>query len=507
MDSLNNSIARIKTQQELPDTFTENGAHAFSTTKSACLDLFASAVRDTSRESMEKLVERSFNEDVVKTLAILLNLRDAREGKGEKKITYYALLWLRRNYPLLYLYNLPTFVKLGYCKDLCLITEIVHKEGMLKLGQKSYIELEYLADMLKDDFKKSGDISLVAKWAPTEKGYFDKNANGSQARTLAKLIFPDDQARNKRYRKELSRLREELKVVEKLMAENRWEEINFSHVPSKAHRILRNAFGKHQADRYYEYLNNVKKGTEKINTSGVQPHELVRNYLIYNSKIDNTIEVQWDTLVKKLADKGSLNRSLAIVDVSGSMNGEPIQVAVSLGLLTSQLTAEPFKDYVVTFSDTPALHYVGDETLLKKVNNIRRMSWQMNTNLLAVFDLLLYKAQECNVSREDMIDTLFIFTDMQFDSAISRRGGKWDTVYENIRTKYERAGYDVPNIVFWNLRATKPSFPVQKDTPGVALLSGFSGELLKLFMEGDDLTPISLMNRAIQPYIELVRIN
>jgi len=505
MSSLDRAIATETGRQTY--TTTENGALAYKTTGNSCLDLFASVVRDTDRQTMDKMVEKSFNENPRVTLAILMHLRDARYGKGEKNITYYALLWLRRNYPLIYLYNIKTFIELGYYKDLCLITKLVHTEKLDHLGEKTYIELEYFADLLKDDINKDNNISLVAKWAPSEGSFFDKDENGKQAKTIAKLLFPNDKACNKKYRKEVSALREKLKIVERLMAENRWDEIEFSHVPAKAHKILRNAFNKHQEERYKEYLQNVKNGSAKINTSGLQPHELANKYVSgFNVPIDDTIEVQWNALVNKLAEKGNLNSSVAVVDVSGSMSGQPMIVAIALGLLTSQLTDEPFRNHVITFTQTPKLHRVDNETLRDKINNIKRMDWGMNTNILAVFDLILGKAVEFNVHKDDMVKNIFIFTDMQFDKA--RDGpAKWSTIYDIIKGKYHNAGYDVPNMIFWNLRATKVSFQANKDTEGVAMVSGFSGELLKLFMDNSEFTPLSVMNLAIQPYIDKVRIN
>ena len=56
-----------------------------------------------------------------------------------------------------------------------------------------------------------------------------------------------------------------------------------------------------------------------------------------------------------------------------------------------------------------------------------------------------------------------------------------------MQAQYEAAGYKLPQVVFWNLCASdllgQKSTPVQFNEKGVALVSGFSGQLLKLFME------------------------
>jgi hypothetical protein len=58
----------------------------------------------------------------------------------------------------------------------------------------------------------------------------------------------------------------------------------------------------------------------------------------------------------------------------------------------------------------------------------------------------------------------------------------------------------MPQLVFWNLRDSKVAFPVQKDTPGVALMSGYSAEMLKMFMSDEEMTPYSMMMKALKPY-------
>ncbi|RZC55495.1 hypothetical protein C5167_014355 [Papaver somniferum] len=76
----------------------------------------------------------------------------------------------------------------------------------------------------------------------------------------------------------------------------------------------------------------------------------------------------------------------------------------------------------------------------------------------------------------------------------------WETDYQVIQDKYRKSGYmKVPEIVFWNLRDSS-STPVLGQQKGVALVSGFSKNLLKLFLEGSDLsefTPIRVMEKAI----------
>ncbi|AYV77035.1 MAG: hypothetical protein Barrevirus9_4 [Barrevirus sp.] len=505
-----------------PDTITENGAPAFSTTNKYCLDFFASCIRDTPEDKIRNLITDSWSTDPRKTLAILLHLRDCRSskgnkgGKGEKLLTYFGLIWLREFYPRTYLLNLPTFIEHGCLKDLCKLVELLHQKRCDKLGQGTWVELELMAEFVREDIKKINNhddnsenkkipVTLAGKWTPTESTHFDHRKNGNQAWLLAHILYPEKKGAMamRQYRKDIGRLRENIKVVERLMSLSRFDEIEFATLPAKAHRLLRNAFNKRVPEKYNQYLELLSQGKTKINSTGTQPHELVNVYLTAGSTLDQTIEGQWTDLIKKLVSGQSLGSSLAISDVSGSMEGLPMQVSIAFGILLSQLQEEPFKNRLITFSEKPELHEVNGQTLFDKVKNVKNMAWGQNTNLLAVFKLIISFAKLNQVSQDKMIKTLFIFTDMQFDAA---EPSNWKTTYQTIQDMYREANYLVPNIVFWNLRDTNASFPTKSDTEGVALVSGFSSDLLKVFLSGDltDMTPEKVMNLTIDPYLELV---
>ncbi|KAG8742608.1 hypothetical protein FRC10_001206 [Ceratobasidium sp. 414] len=209
------------------------------------------------------------------------------------------------------------------------------------------------------------------------------------------------------------------------------------------------------------------------------------------------IEAQWNSLLERMRESGKLESSLAIVDVSGSMgsinslpakknsNVQPIFPAVALGLLLAQLAQPPFKNMFITFSATPKLWTVQPGGLAEQARQMVRAEWGMNTNYEAVFlDLLLPIALKNKIKPEDMIKRLFVFSDMQFDASVTERSGRgWTTTHNRIVKAYKRAGYEVPEIVYWDLQGTTK--PVLKDTRGTALLTGFSANMIKLFMEGE----------------------
>lgn len=490
---------------ETTDTETDNGAPAYSTTNSKLLDLFTESVRGIEKDDLINMFINAFSENNLLSLACVAHLRDIRKGKGERDIVRHIMLWLRKNHYRTYILNLPYITSIGYYKDLLNIVQ----ELSLTNEDDNPIELILMAEQLTKDLatyrnKSEENISLAAKWAPSSNTYYDYNKNGNQAYRLSKIMFPNSKTPQKDYRLAISSLRKHLNIVERLMCLNNWSEINFSHVPSKAHFNLKKIFSRHQEERYADYLSALTKGdpSVKINTTGMEPHTLVDKYLcdmLLRTKIqyDAVVESQWETIVQKLSTNGTLEDSLAIVDVSGSMVGKPMTVAIALGLITSKLTKEPFRDHCITFSNNPQMHKIIGSNLLEQVTDMKNMEWGANTDLLKVFKLILDKSIKNNLPDEQNIKKLFIFTDMQFDSA---EYTNWDTTYENIKNMYAQYNYTVPNIIFWNLAASKKTFPCTKDIQGVALVSGFSPELLVAFMDNIEFTPFSMMMKILEPY-------
>lgn len=533
-----------------PDTYTTNGALAFSSTQNKRLDLFFQLVRFAEEEQVQQLVADSWEENAEHTLQILMHARDARAGKGERQVTLHALLWLREHKPATYLHNLLPFLSLGYFKDLLNIAAAVKEKKMAPLGastrkngKNEIVELEVLAEFLQADWKKlqeaqekkkekpaegaaapssskpatpSVQLSLAAKWAPTEKHAFDRKHKF--ASRLAHLLFPDSPTALRQYRALLSGCRAELKVAERSMCLNQWEEIQFEQLPAKCHQLIKKALKKHCGERYNEYLAQLKAGKATIKTSGVMPYELAGPYISPLGtpvrEADETIEGAWRTIVEKLRTKGAANgglgKAIAMADVSGSMtcfNNIPMKCSISLSLLIAELASPPFQGRVLTFSESPKWHQLPESgsSLFERVQSLSRADWGMSTNLEASFDLILQTAVESKCKPEDLPTTLFIFSDMQFNHAV--KGGAElmrDTLYDKARREFRAAGYELPNVVFWNLNGAAKGFPVDVTTPGVAMIGGFSAELLKSFLEGVEVSPMAIMLDSIAPYKTII---
>jgi hypothetical protein len=305
----------------------------------------------------------------------------------------------------------------------------------------------------------------------------------------------------KEYRKMLVEL---TNVVETAMCSGDWSSIEYGKIPSKAMADYMKTFGKHDTERFVAYLKSVEKGEAKINAGAVYPYNVVNAMRNGNAQAAN---VQWNALPNYL--EGNAERLLPVVDVSGSMtcpaSGKGtvtcLDVAVSLGLYISERNEGAFKDAFVTFSSNPELQYLKG-TLSERYNQLSRSTWQMTTNVEAVFKLILDKAMASKVPQEQMPTMITIFSDMQFNAA-TRSGWntstpEWNpTAQSMIETMYASAGYEMPKLVYWNLNARNGDSPVQFDKQGTALVSGFSPALLKALLAGTTMTPESMMYDVI----------
>jgi hypothetical protein len=118
-----------------------------------------------------------------------------------------------------------------------------------------------------------------------------------------------------------------------------------------------------------------------------------------------------------------------------------------------------------------------------------------STDLYKTFRLILDRAVKHNIPEEDMPTSIIIFSDMQFNQACTGTVG--GTLFNKIRKEYEKAGYTMPQLTFWNLRAVLSNVPVKMDENGVALVSGFSPSLLKQLLAEGEFSPISIMRQTL----------
>ncbi|KAG5588152.1 hypothetical protein H5410_048586 [Solanum commersonii] len=379
---------------------------------------------------------------------------------------------------------------------------------------------DFFAELLREDLEKlnsgkSNEISLAAKWCPTVDSSYDKAI--LMCESIAKKVFPREsyseydgveeghyayRVRNRLRKDVLVPLHKALELPEVYMSANKWNSLPYNRVASVAMKNYKGHFLKHDQERFKAYLEDVKSGKAKIAAGALLPHEIIG--ALEDGDGGEVAELQWKRMVDDLCKKGKLSDCIAVCDVSGSMSGIPMEVSVALGVLVSELSEEPWKGKLITFSESPELQKVEGDTLKEKTEFVRNMNWGMNTNFQKVFDTILEVAVQGNLSEDQMLKRVFVFSDMEFDQASENA---WETDYQAIQRKFSEKGYNnVPEIVFWNLQDSR-STPVLENQNGVALVSGFSKNLLTMFLEGGGVvTPVDVMELAIsgEEYQKLV---
>jgi hypothetical protein len=375
---------------------------------------------------------------------------------------------------------------------------------------------DVFAELLKLDlaFWGSGEvrkISLAGKWCPTIDSSYDKSLLICEG--IARRVFPREcekeyeeieeahyvyRVRDRLRKQVLGPLHKALELPEVYMSANEWNALPYNRVASVAMKTYKGLFTKHNAERFGEYLEKVKSGKAKIAAGALLPHEIIES--LNDEDGGKVAELQWERMVGDVAKKGRLKNCIAVCDVSGSMMGTPMEVCVALGLLVSELSEEPWKGKVITFSSHPEIHLIQGDTLLEKTQFIRRMDWGGNTDFQKVFDQILKVAVEGKQTKDQLIKRVVVFSDMEFDQASRHYYGSnpWEIDYEIIQRKFRERGYNkVPEIMFWNHRHSS-STPVVARQSGVALVSGFSKNLLTVFLEeGGIVNPEVVMGLAI----------
>ncbi|RKP26082.1 hypothetical protein SYNPS1DRAFT_14704 [Syncephalis pseudoplumigaleata] len=597
-------------------TLTENSSVTYASTTSARLDFFFDIMSGSNHQLIHEQLAQAWKEDPLDALKLAFQLRDIRDGKGDRPEFYHALQWLRQHHPKTFLANLPLLPEIGYWKDLAelLLWETVgfdgitaiedeykrsqdakgarykadtwqaknkrrkerrealrkahpdaddgmlarqraerarqNAEAMAELSKmaregreqeakkrrrrvrtmlesddvyrKLHVEVARLfATALRKDLaqlKQERPVSLAAKWAPTPRARHDSYT--LLATTIAQLLYPEAEHRKQdetmeayvmrvriQYQRDyLTPLRARIHVIETLMSHGQWDKIVYEQVPSVCMKKQKRLFTKHDDERFAAYLAQVEKGEKKITSKALMPHQLVDEAFtsimkrhaqdedveeedVELARSIQVLEAQWKSYVDNLAKEGTFESAMAVCDVSGSMEGTPMNAAIALSLLITELTRPPFNQLLISFSEQPRIHHVEGGTLLDRVQNVSGMHFGYSTNFQAVFDLILQQAKANSLAPEHMVKRLFVFSDMEFDQACTGGLSAFNTDYAIIERKFAEAGYPLPEMIFWNLRgsgraAHGASKPVTLGQKNIGMLAGFSGHMLKLFLRG-----------------------
>lgn len=520
--------------------------------------LFFALVRDIPTDRLQDLLQRVVldgkdNEEVIADLFIIaFQTRHCRGGKGERSLFYHMIMELALLYPETTKSLMTLVPYYGTFKDWFQLVLLSRDEKKISNIETRTI-LDSLADYIMtlacDQLLRDRDIlyndesieslSLISKWAPRE----GKNMDGL-AKELANKVFPNSKSPKKDYRQLLSRLNTAINTVEVKMSSNQWDTIDFTTCPSVALMKYRKAFlnecvrgeqpmtvemeetgNRHPVDnvrvacrkRLRDTLSNEK--ASKLKGRQLFPHEIVRKFIgdpyscgrniCRMSDLEKDIlYCQWNDIrvgvleaMSKIDGRDNdvsglnLGKMVSLVDVSGSMSGTPMEVAIALGLLVSEIASPEYGNRCLTFSAKPQWVILDKHmSIEKKVKMMVNAPWGMNTDFEAATEKILNVAIKANLAPDDIPD-LIVFSDMQFDQARNQgdsRNEKWEIHHERIVQRFRYEGLKVcgqpwpaPHIIYWNLRGSTTGFPVNADTPGVTMLSGFSPSLMKLLLSGE----------------------
>lgn len=459
-------------------TRTENGALALNTTGDACLDLFSTigSLRNADENRIYTLFEEAYKENPLYATKIVFYGRDIRGGLGERDTFRTLINYIAKNHSEAIINNINLIGEYGRFDDLYNLCDTPVEDYMW-----GYIRKTFYEDIEK--MNNNEPISLLAKWLKSV------NTSSKESNRLGKLTANKLGLSIKDYRKTLSQLRSYLRVTEKYLTSNNWEDIDYSKVPSNAMLNYRNAFSRHDLDRFTEYLKSVKKGNTKINASTLYPYDLVEKVL-FNGEQSDVIEAQWDALPDYI-EKGT--NALVMADVSVSMYGRPLATSIGLALYFAERNEGAYHNLFMTFSERPNVVSIKGDTITQKIRNINKADWDMNTDLEAAFDEVLSIAIKNNIPSEEMAKSIIVVSDMEIDYCTSN---DW-TFYDFMKKKYNDNGYDIPNIVFWNVNSRNDIFHSDKDRKGVQLCSGQSVTVFKQLMNSIGKTPVEMMESVI----------
>ena len=219
-------------------------------------------------------------------------------------------------------------------------------------------------------------------------------------------------------------------------------------------------------------------------------------------------EVMWQKKLKQLCNGREFN-ALCMSDVSGSMQGTPLKVAIALGVAISSMQppGSAFRNKVLTFEETPQIVELDEPIKLAEAAvKILKAGWGGSTNIEAALELYLELTKEENNS----CGVLVIVSDMQFDAARGWNAVPWETTYEKMVRRFGEENVEVPLIIFWCVRDTK-TVPVQSaQMRGVVMLAGFSETLLESLFDPDiaNRTPESELKKYLcHPAFQTLRLS
>lgn len=479
-----------KLSQELEKVYnfkvTENGALGYATTGKKLLDVSfkLSSYRNASEKQIIKDFFQAMSEDPLLATKFLFFARDIRGGAGERRYFRVILQEIGRLDTPFAKALIPLVGNYGRFDDLlCLYRINDDLDAALD---------DYIAEILASDYQNAlanKSLTLLAKWLPS----FSTNDKHKRwvAVRLIKNLFDNDW---EMYVKFLSFLRGKLDIVERKMTNGQWGEIDYSKVPSVANMKYNKAFFKHDKERRLQFIEALSAGKTKINAGTLFPHDIVHRMTDSNRRIMGseaevaTLEALWAALPRKR----DIGNTLVIQDGSGSMvtpldtksysGPMAIDVSVALAIYFAEMASGEFNNKFVTFSNKPKIVNMQHCTSLRyKVLTAMANNDCSNTNIEAVFRMILVTAVQNRMAQKDLPENILVISDMEFDAG---RFGAGKRLFDEVGELYRVNGYTLPRLVFWNVSSRTGTIPVISNELGVVLVSGFSPSVVQMILNG-----------------------
>jgi len=428
---------------------------------------------------------RAFAEDPDIAVKTLFFARDVRGGLGERKVFRTILEHMAKHSPESVIKNLWAVPEFGRYDDLLVLLDSCVKQDVIH-----YIKAQMASDVTALDGE--GSVSLLAKWLPSV------NASNAKTVCLGKCIAKALGMKDSEYRCMLSKLRARIAILENNLREKDYS-FDYSKQPSRAMHKYRKAFIRNDSERYKEFLGKVEKGEVKLNTGTLYPYDIVRPFVAYSTceEITNAERKSADVTWNALEDFTSGENALVVVDGSASMymqgNPIPATVALSLGVYFAERNKGEFANHFITFSGKPRLVEIKGKDILEKIKYCATFNEVANTDIEKVFRLILSTAVKNKTPQSELPTTIYIISDMEFDYCSDNADL---TNFENAKRAFDKHGYQLPTVVFWNVQSRAQQQPVTMNEQGVVLVSGCSPRVFNMVMSGN-LSPYAFMMETL----------
>lgn len=543
---------------------TQNGAVAYASAGDSLVDFSyaASSLRNKSPNEIMAMFERCYIDNPMLATKLMFQMGDVREGKGERRTFNTCLTYMAMAHPEICKALMPLvaeYTRWDHVAELAVsgnptvakfarnliadqlrkdyeVAQLVEKDNERRaalLEQKEAAQTDAEKAKIDEALAKipHRQLSLCAKWAPSlgakENNMVNPDApkrkrkageHHKVALKLAQTIFKNDPKAKEKYRKMRATINKCLGLLETTLSAGRADEVDFERLTSAQQAAHGEMFKKVRGEEYQEYLNKVEAGEAKMNASVLTPADIIHKYTAGRMRAkpyDKTTELLWKNLKQVEVPEGA--SCIVVRDDSGSMTVQvsketsmtAIEVATALSLYCAERLPGEFKDKFISFSTHPKFLDVSHlDTLHDRLQYAYAHSEVSNTNVKAVFDLLLKTALKNNLPQSELPGTVLMISDMEFDSGTSMygwgdenygyTGAPGKALFEEIRDQWKQAGYEMPVLAFWNLNPQRAVIPTVDDR-GVVLLSGFTTDNLELVMTGGlaEYTPARQLEMAL----------